>query len=741
MEEFLEDLTYYITYPKINRMIRAVLLLIVFIMLVLCYISWVNMPVSLNIKLADNVIVYETDKVNTFSSMFQGELTYMSGKKKLVKLDSLTASQNEETKNFAITGSVGTLVSSATIIPVKITKIEALYTGDQALYYGSRPDQNAVSVSVYFEDGRVVPLPNAVVTMPESVRDMQEIPVMTDYGATTLTLSPVGVANIDVSYDVDIVCKGDPFDNSKVSATVTFENGRVANQTNFDVYADDGFLLVDDSYNIRVHTSYGDAYLEVKPMPLISQTATYEGVLFEGDTIIRDYVFIEQIFDNGTADGYRRRQYDWKPENESDLRNVHDGFEMILKTGAGPVKFSAPVVSLESVEMIQKNGKPLFVGDFPDPDYFIIRYSDGTELRVSFSEISKGADSNKEQWERPVSEGVNTYNFTYKSKNYTVEVEALPGLPVDMLRSGVQAELDATDKKYVSSNMIVTVTHGVDGSMIYDLAHIIVNSPSQVHGGIAGDSYGTTRELSSEASKRQNWIIGVNGSVFNYDTCGLDTSVAGVIIKNGQIMPDSGEATTGLETVILKNGVMYTPDVGVSAQALLDSGAVNVFCSRDVTLISNGIRVNTDVIGDISPRTAVGMVSPGEYYLLVCSGPDYSGGGTYAQLRDIFWSHGCTYAKCLDGGSSSVMIFQGDIVNELAAGVERSVVDYLYFADIPSDAVLSTNDYFLGDYNVSQAFDYNYDYSNYMDYYDDYDDYGYEADDYDDGSEDIVIVD
>ena len=59
-----------------------------------------------------------------------------------------------------------------------------------------------------------------------------------------------------------------------------------------------------------------------------------------------------------------------------------------------------------------------------------------------------------------------------------------------------------------------------------------------------------------------------------------------------------------------------------------------------------------------------------------------SRGVTLAQLADLFVKYGCETAYNLDGGGSSTMVFNGQVINQPTDGRkdgEREVSDIVYF--------------------------------------------------------------
>jgi exopolysaccharide biosynthesis protein len=89
---------------------------------------------------------------------------------------------------------------------------------------------------------------------------------------------------------------------------------------------------------------------------------------------------------------------------------------------------------------------------------------------------------------------------------------------------------------------------------------------------------------------------------------------------------------------------------------------------------------NHSIQGD-QPRTAVGVIDENHLVFVVVDGrsPGYSAGVTLTELAGIFQDLGATTAYNLDGGGSSTMYFNGNLVNEpLGEGQERGTSDILY---------------------------------------------------------------
>jgi len=84
-----------------------------------------------------------------------------------------------------------------------------------------------------------------------------------------------------------------------------------------------------------------------------------------------------------------------------------------------------------------------------------------------------------------------------------------------------------------------------------------------------------------------------------------------------------------------------------------------------------------------NPRTAIGMIDPLHYIVVVSGGRTGDNAGlTLYQLAQVCIDNGATYAYNLDGGGSSTIWFQGQVLNDPSSGNrdgEREVSDIVYF--------------------------------------------------------------
>lgn len=246
----------------------------------------------------------------------------------------------------------------------------------------------------------------------------------------------------------------------------------------------------------------------------------------------------------------------------------------------------------------------------------------------------------------------------------------------------------ATKIEYRTPAMRVIIRRHKGYRSTYWTAQITIKNPSQMFSALSYGTYGGMRETTSHAVKRNNAIVGINGSAFSYDT-GRPCFDA-VKIQNGRIYNKAG-GTSYSNCAVLWDGTMFTPRVHLTAQQLVDMGVKDTF-NFGPPLIENGKKVNYNMANSGNdwglvtykdPRSAVGMIKKGQYVLLVADGRGQGGslGLTRGEMQKIFAGYGCTYAYNMDGGGSATLSYRGTVLNNPSDGNERPCGDFLLFTD------------------------------------------------------------
>lgn len=226
------------------------------------------------------------------------------------------------------------------------------------------------------------------------------------------------------------------------------------------------------------------------------------------------------------------------------------------------------------------------------------------------------------------------------------------------------AETDALQGTSDSTDGIEVID--VEGST-YNGKLMIISDPSRVFVGVP-DSYGENSAGLTVASmiEKYDCIAGTNAGGF-YDPNGTGTGgiPEGIVIYEGELLWGelySSYSLAGIDA----DGILH---VGLmTGQHALDLG-IQYAASYGPALVINGKSAGGTygLGGGLNPRTAIGQRADGAILLLVINGRSIGSlGATLDDLVEIMLSHGAVNASNLDGGSSSIMILDGEFLTSSA---------------------------------------------------------------------------
>lgn len=195
---------------------------------------------------------------------------------------------------------------------------------------------------------------------------------------------------------------------------------------------------------------------------------------------------------------------------------------------------------------------------------------------------------------------------------------------------------------------------------------MVVLDPSRVVMASKVEDFGIRGYTVAEMVKEFDAVAGINAGGFeDPDGQGNGSIPDTLVVSGGQVYyAEKGiqEGFVGMDSNNIMHVGMLYPDEIRSKD--IQSGV----CFGPV-LVSNGVP-RDQVFSGINPRTGIGQRSDGAILMLVIEGRRVSSlGATYEDMAEVFLSYGAVNACNLDGGSSSMMWYQGDYVNNCASVV------------------------------------------------------------------------
>ena len=309
---------------------------------------------------------------------------------------------------------------------------------------------------------------------------------------------------------------------------------------------------------------------------------------------------------------------------------------------------------------------------------FVISEVQAVVVKNTTSDIAQAAENT----DTTINSNTTTTDNSDKNTTTSVENENTNNSAVTATESSDGAKT-VTDSSYKDSKVDINITTVRKNNTTVYVADVKLSDSSYLKTALAYDSFGTNvTEATSSIAGNNNAILAVNGDYYGADR-------SGYVIKNGVIYRNTVRSDSEYPDLsIYKDGsfkIIYETEV--TAEELLADGVVNLFAFGP-SLIENGeisVDQNTEVRQAMTknPRTAIGIVDKNHYILVVSDGrTNESEGLSLYELAEVLKEYGATTAYNLDGGGSSTMYFNGNIVNNPTTNghniSEREVSDIVY---------------------------------------------------------------
>ena len=282
-----------------------------------------------------------------------------------------------------------------------------------------------------------------------------------------------------------------------------------------------------------------------------------------------------------------------------------------------------------------------------------------------------------------------TGSFSYSMLKTFVLAETISTVATTSTSSNAAAASQAaktatvTNSSYKDDNISVNLSETtVNNTQVY-VADVTLSSSDYLKTAFAQNAYGTNvTAKTSVTAADNNAILAVNGDYYGANSTGY-------VIRNGVVYRDTvREDSSNGDLAIYKDGslkIIYEDQI--SAEQLVNDSVVNLLAFGP-GLVENGeivVDTNTEVGQAMAsnPRTAIGLIDENHYIIVVSDGrTSESEGLSLYQLAEVMKSYGAKTAYNLDGGGSSTLYFNGQVINKPTTGgnkiSERAVSDIVY---------------------------------------------------------------
>ena len=278
-----------------------------------------------------------------------------------------------------------------------------------------------------------------------------------------------------------------------------------------------------------------------------------------------------------------------------------------------------------------------------------------------------------------------TASFSYSMLKTFVLSESITTVKANTTSSSTSTtatNVSTSDTSYSDDNISITLTEKtVSNTQVY-IADITVSSAEYLKTALAQNTYGTNvTAKTSVTAANNNAILAVNGDYYGANSTGY-------VIRNGVVYRDTvREDSSNGDLAIYKDGsfkIIYEDEI--SAEQLVKDGVVNLLAFGP-SLVENGkiiVNTNSEVGQSMAsnPRTAIGIIDENHYIIVVSDGrTSESQGLSLYELAEFMKSYGVKTAYNLDGGGSSTLYFNGQVINKPTTNgniSERAVSDIVY---------------------------------------------------------------
>ena len=314
-------------------------------------------------------------------------------------------------------------------------------------------------------------------------------------------------------------------------------------------------------------------------------------------------------------------------------------------------------------------------------DTFAIARVQQTAIAADYSSITNSQSSG----ESSASSAQGSTGSRSKSKHGSKPSSSSSDKPSSASSMEADTALSVSDESqlgsYADENMQITVKKMRAYNTDVYVADITVTSAEYLKTALAQNSFGRNlKDTTSNMAEQSGAVLAINGDYYGFRDYGY-------VVRNGVLYRDTAASATDALVVYGDGAMDAVSQDEVSAQQLKERGAWQVL-SFGPTLVDDGnivVDANEEVgqSKDSNPRTAIGMISPLHYVVVVSDGrtSDNEGLSLYG-LAQVLVDNGATFAYNLDGGGSTTLYFNGEVLNNPTSGNrsgERQVSDIVYF--------------------------------------------------------------
>jgi len=247
----------------------------------------------------------------------------------------------------------------------------------------------------------------------------------------------------------------------------------------------------------------------------------------------------------------------------------------------------------------------------------------------------------------------------------------------------VELFADSTVKYYLDDTILAITWKQRVENTAFTFAEVKLIHPSQFRRHLSGEEFGSgTLALTSEMSRSVNAVLGCSGDYYSYRRRGLvivDGKAEKYAVGLGDFCYINGEG----DLIMERDQPFKTVE---DVQAYADENDIRFSLSFGPILVKDGENIcpKNYNLGEVKERYSRAALCQMDklHYLYIAAGMEGEAFGlmTMRTFSKHVAATGCRQAYALDGGQTTTIVLNNEVVNHVNYGSERRISDIIYFA-------------------------------------------------------------
>ena len=236
---------------------------------------------------------------------------------------------------------------------------------------------------------------------------------------------------------------------------------------------------------------------------------------------------------------------------------------------------------------------------------------------------------------------------------------------------------------YDETILALTWKEIINGNMV-TFGEVKLAHGSQLRRALAGNEYGSSvEEYPTNMAKNVNAVLAINGDFYNFRDLGITVYQRQMYRHNPKTV-DTAYFTADGDMIFSKRGELT--DKAEAEQFVADNDVVFAVAFGPILVENGQLQQVPDKypIGEVNNRYSRAVIAQKDDLHYITMTVNFEGPCqttcTLAQAAEYIYSKDVRMAYTLDGGQTSSMVFNGELVNRVDWGNERTMSDIIYFA-------------------------------------------------------------